>query len=498
MSMGEMDKDEGQTKGGLKWWAIVLICLGAVAVLAVAAIVIVNCCNEYVLAVDMNGEQEITVEYKGEFRDPGASAYFYGTLLSKQPRSVEAEAEGKVDTSVLGTYEVTYRAVYTHKHLFGERTYTQSAVRKVHVVDTTAPEITLTADPDGYTLPGQTYVEEGFTAVDNYDGELTAQVQRTETPEKVVYRVTDSAGNTAEVTRTIVYNDPIAPELKLKGGDIIVVKGGTYQEPGYTAQDNCDGDITDKVVVSGQVDSSKVGSYTLEYTVTDSYGNTATATRKVTVKQYSVTTAPANPTGGVIYLTFDDGPSQHTARLLDVLDKYNVKATFFVVRGGNVLSRMAASGHTVAMHSASHNYKKIYASEEAYFADLQAIQETIYSYTGQWAMLLRFPGGSSNTVSKFNPGIMTRLTQEVEARGYRYFDWNVDSKDAGGAKTADEVYNNVIGGVSVRKTSVVLQHDIHGFSVDAVERIIQWGLANGYTFKAMTMDSPGCHHGVNN
>ena len=86
----------------------------------------------------------------------------------------------------------------------------------------------------------------------------------------------------------------------------------------------------------------------------------------------------------------------------------------------------------------------------------------------------------------------------VEAQGFRYFDWNVDSYDAGGATTADQVFNNVVNGCKGNRWSVVLQHDIHGFSVDAVERIIQWGLANGYTFKAMTMDSPGCHHGVNN
>jgi hypothetical protein len=86
----------------------------------------------------------------------------------------------------------------------------------------------------------------------------------------------------------------------------------------------------------------------------------------------------------------------------------------------------------------------------------------------------------------------------VEERGFTYFDWNVDSKDAGGAKTADEVYQNVINGCRNKKASVVLQHDIHGYSVDAVERIIQWGLANGYTFAALTPDSPTAHHPINN
>ena len=93
---------------------------------------------------------------------------------------------------------------------------------------------------------------------------------------------------------------------------------------------------------------------------------------------------------------------------------------------------------------------------------------------------------------------MTRLTKRLEQDGYQYFDWNVDSNDAGGAKSAEEVFNNVTKGVSARTNSVVLQHDTQDFSVDAVERIIAWGLCNGYTFKALDKDSPTCHHGVNN
>ena len=112
--------------------------------------------------------------------------------------------------------------------------------------------------------------------------------------------------------------------------------------------------------------------------------------------------------------------------------------------------------------------------------------------------MVRFPGGSSNTVSRFSPGIMTYLTQAVQDCGFQYFDWNVDSVDAGGAKTAKEVFENVIGAVQNRDVSVVLQHDIKGFSVEAVYRILAWGLDNGYTFLPLDMTSPAAHHGVNN
>ena len=93
---------------------------------------------------------------------------------------------------------------------------------------------------------------------------------------------------------------------------------------------------------------------------------------------------------------------------------------------------------------------------------------------------------------------MTYLTQAVEDCGFAYFDWNVDSDDAGGARTADAVYENVVRGIQENTYSVVLQHDIHSCSVDAVERIIRWGLDNGYQFLPLQTDSPVVHHGVQN
>jgi hypothetical protein len=96
---------------------------------------------------------------------------------------------------------------------------------------------------------------------------------------------------------------------------------------------------------------------------------------------------------------------------------------------------------------------------------------------------------------------MTELTQELADQGYRYFDWHVDSKDAAGAKTRDEIFYNVVSGIAKRKNAsytVVLQHDTTARSVEAVEMIIQWGIANGYRFQPLTMESPGCHHGVKN
>ena len=144
-------------------------------------------------------------------------------------------------------------------------------------------------------------------------------------------------------------------------------------------------------------------------------------------------------------------------------------------------------------------FKKIYASEEAFFADLSIVRDAVYEQVGFYPTLMRFPGGSSNTRSlEYNKGIMTRLAQKLTELGFQYFDWNVSSGDAGGAYTAEAVFNNVINGVSERTSSVVLQHDIKGFSVDAVEKILVWGICNGYSFQPLTFDSPTYHHGIRN
>ena len=209
------------------------------------------------------------------------------------------------------------------------------------------------------------------------------------------------------------------------------------------------------------------------------------------------------PTDKVVYLTFDDGPGKYTQQLLDVLDKYSVKATFFVTNTEpdyqDMIAKEAAAGHTVAIHSASHDYQKIYQSTDAYMADLYEMNDIIKAQTGKGADIIRFPGGASNTVSaKYCKGIMTQLVSLVETNGFQYCDWNISSGDAGETKDTDDVYNNVISGIQKHKVSVVLQHDIKKFSVDAVERIIQWGQANGYTFLPLTPTTEMVHHKVNN
>lgn len=286
--------------------------------------------------------------------------------------------------------------------------------------------------------------------------------------------------------------DTLAPEIELVGGETVtILEGAKYTEAGATASDYCE--VVENST-AGTVDTATAGKYELTYRAVDARGNVAEAVRTVEVRSRGA---------GVVYLTFDDGPGPYTARLLDMLAKYKVKATFFVTGMGDeaLIAREYDEGHTVGLHSMSHNYAEIYQSEEAYFADLYAVQERVKRVTGQTVALLRFPGGSSNLVStKYDggTGIMSRLVAEVERRGFTYFDWNVLAGDAAGAESADEVFWNVVSGLRAGEDTIVLQHDVKEFSVEAVEWIIEYALEQGYVFDRLSEESFTAHHGVNN
>ena len=529
--------------------------------------------NKYSLVLSV-ADEVITLEY-GKDKVPEITALCKGSLINRKGIAVTTKMKGNVDLEKLGDYEVIFTAKYKNMTLSEKRT--------IKVVDTTPPEINLVSSPEHYANPVLGYEEEGFTATDNYDGDLTPQVSREEKDGKIFYTVTDSSGNTTTVERTLVYKDVIAPVITLvqgnniardKGGDFVepgfsavdecdgdltskvtvsgtvdgktygtyvltysvadssgniaevkrtvqiadlnkpvitlhgeiktYIKVGTaYTDPGFTASDNIDGDITSKVSVSGGVDTTRMGINTVTYTVADSFGNTTTATRKVYVYQQQAVANPINPGNKVVYLTFDDGPSAYTARLLNILDKYGVKATFFVTNQKPSYQYMIGEthrrGHTIALHTLTHNYASLYSSEEAYYQDLAGINNIVVAQTGVAPSIVRFPGGTNNTVSKnYCSGIMTALTQSISHFGYLYCDWNVSSGDAGGATTAAAVANNVISGIQRNNVSVVLQHDIKGFSVEAVDDILFWGIQNGYTFLKMDNTTPMVHFAPKN
>lgn len=207
----------------------------------------------------------------------------------------------------------------------------------------------------------------------------------------------------------------------------------------------------------------------------------------------------------VCYLTFDDGPSENTLKVLDILKRYNAKATFFVIGRGNLdyTKQIVEGGHAVALHSNTHDYGQIYSSTQAYFSDLQALSDKVYKKCGVRSKLIRFPGGSSNTTSRdYCPGIMTELTRQVEEQGYHYFDWNIDSEDASGhGIPAAELVGNIKKHDYSQYTKIcILCHDTDAkdTTVEALPEMIEHLAAQGFVFEALTEDSPEFHHGVNN
>lgn len=212
------------------------------------------------------------------------------------------------------------------------------------------------------------------------------------------------------------------------------------------------------------------------------------------------------PSGGAktVYLTFDDGPSPNTPKILKILSDNGVKATFFVKNGGKYnpyMKDIVDQGHTIALHTYTHDYATVYASDEAYFNDLQKISDLVYSETGVRSKYIRFPGGASNTVSrKYCPGIMSRITKEVENRGYRYYDWNVVSGDANSKKlSASEILSNCKK-LPKADTAIVLMHDTNAkdTTVEALPEVIAYYKSVGCSFGVIDNNTYEVHQRVNN
>ncbi len=312
---------------------------------------------------------------------------------------------------------------------------------------------------------------------------------------------------------TIKYNvvDKEAPVLEVDSEDSVsIYVGDEYKEPTVKATDNYDGDITDKIEKIGDVDNKTTGTYEVEYKVKDTSNNEVSKVVKVEVKakpvqnsggSYSRNANMACGEAGVIYLTFDDGPNgYYTPVILDVLKKYDVKATFFVTSAGSddLIKREFDEGHAIGIHTSTHQYNVVYASEESFWNDMNIIKDRIVRITGVEPTLMRFPGGSSNTVSRnYSIGIMGRLAQQIEDRGYSYFDWNISSGDAGGTTDPNVEYSNVVNSLSKNRGNVVLMHDIKKHTSEAIESIVKYGLDNGYRFDVLN-NSIVCHQQINN
>lgn len=311
-------------------------------------------------------------------------------------------------------------------------------------------------------------------------------------------------------TCTVSVKDTKAPKLKVKtyttdlkedtekpviSTDPIHVY--TDSKPNYKSYievtDNLD--LNPKIKIdSSKVKTKKEGTYKLTVTATDRSGNKAKKKISVVVEE---------PTK-VVYLTFDDGPSENTDKVLKILKKYDAKATFFVTgnnqKYNDSIRKAEKQGNTIALHTYTHDYATVYSSTEAYFNDLQQISDMVKQITGKAPKYIRFPGGSSNMVSaNYSQGIMSKLDSMVHERGYEYFDWNCSSGDA--ASNSVPAQTIVDNSTNCNFDQIMLLfHDSSPktSTVEALPAIIENYKSRGYVFKAISDDTPIFHHGVNN
>ena len=271
----------------------------------------VNVVDTTVPVITLLGDTTVTIEVGATYTDSGATAAdnYDGDLTSS------IAIVNNVDTSTVGTYTVTYNVSDTSGNA------ADSVTRTVNVVDTTVPVITLLGDTTVTIEVGATYTDSGATAADNYDGDLTSSIAIVNNVDTstvgtytVTYNVSDTSGNAAvPVTRTVNVVDTTAPVITLLGDNPMTIEvGSTFTDPGATASDAGDGDLTSSIVVTGSVDTSTLGTYTLTYNVSDASGNAADpVTRTVNVVD---TTAPVITLLGDNPMTIEVGSYLYRSR----------------------------------------------------------------------------------------------------------------------------------------------------------------------------------------
>ena len=199
-----------------------------------------------------------------------------------------------------------------------------------------------------------------------------------------------------------------------------------------------------------------------------------------------------------IYLTFDDGPSERTPEILDILKKYNIKATFFVVGktdnfSKECMKRIVEEGHTIAMHSYTHDFKKIYSSVESFLEDMHKLYNLIYEVTGVKPSIFRFAGGSRNGFNKSN---YKEIISEMLRRGFDYFDWNICNNDSVSKSLlpVEKCVDNVCKYSSKYNSAVVLMHDSKPktTTVEALPKVIEKLKNQGFSFRNLTNEVYPC------
>lgn len=445
--------------------------------------------------LEIIGNDNIIMNYNDKYEEKGVKFSLFGKDLSNKVQITSDLKEGKT-----GKYNVKYNAKIG--------IFNFSKIKKVEIKDDKEPDIELSGDKIINICPNTKYQEDGYKAYDEYDGDLTDKVKVSKKDNNIIYSVKDNSGNLKEVIRKIKYFDKEKPVIDLKGNSTIYLPvNEKYKEQGYTVKDNCSSNLEKEVKVINNIDITKPGKYEIVYKVKDKMGNETSSIR--TIHVYDPKNYTSSNIRGIIYLTFDDGPSGSgsTSKILDILKDEGIKATFFVTGSGpdSLIKRAYQEGHTIALHTYTHKFHEIYSSTDSFFKDIKKLESRIFNLTGEKPKILRFAGGTSNTISRhYKTGIMKELLVKTKGQGYKIFDWNVDSNDAGvcakkNIRNKKEcVYNNVTRNLSKSRKNYVLMHDIKSYTADALRDIIRYGKSRGFIFEQITESTPSYNFRPNN
>lgn len=462
---------------------IVVLSILFVVVLTILTAIIVIKNNK--ITVSLNGPKIETINVFSSYKDKGVSVKKGNKELSKDKYTLTKK--NSINQNIVGKYDLHYKVKVKKKEFDLQRT--------INVVDNVAPELNLSTDVverDFCTKKETKPIT--FDAVDNYDGDLTKDVIISETDDKIIYSVKDASGNEAKKEVSISYSSKPKNKFVLNGkSKVTVIVNKEYKDQGASYVDGCGKKLDANITVSGTVNTAVEGTYTLTY----SLKGEEDITRTVVVTHYSPKT---------IYLTFDDGPGANTRKVLDTLDKYGVKATFFVTNqfgGGKyqyLIKEEHDKGHAVGVHTLTHSWN-VYNSLDDYLNDFNAMNEIVKAQTGSYTKIFRFPGGSGNTVSRsHSQGVVTAIAEEMTNRGYVYFDWNLSSGDAASGKVpTDKIVSNVLNNVDrCNSQCVILFHDYKKTTADAVEPIVKEFVERGYSFATLDENGPVVHAKIKN
>lgn len=196
-----------------------------------------------------------------------------------------------------------------------------------------------------------------------------------------------------------------------------------------------------------------------------------------------------------VFLTFDDGPSRNTVKILDTLAEYNVSATFFLIgenmteEGVKIAKRAVEEGHMLGMHTETHRYEKIYHSVDSFLADYDKLAARFVENFGGCPAVFRFPGGSYSAY--INP-IKSKLREELTRRGFVGYDWNVSGEDSVGTPTAASIKKNIFDTIKGQEQPIILLHDspCSNLTAEVLPEILEHLIAEGYSFMTLEHREP--------